>query len=104
MSSSTPPILDGEKAEINNKMLDVQGEQSDFDHASTRAPSTAPEFDEKKRDGGEETDQERGEEVETAPPEASVDPSEYPTGVRLLFIIVALVLSIFLVSLDMVSL
>ncbi|EOO00201.1 putative major facilitator superfamily transporter protein [Phaeoacremonium minimum UCRPA7] len=83
-------------------MLDPQGEQSDFDHASTRAPSTAPDFDEKKRDTGGETDEERGDEVEDAPQEErAADPMDYPTGVRLTFIIVALVLSIFLVSLDM---
>lgn len=98
-------ISDGEKADHNNKMLDAQGEQSDFDHASTRAPSTAPDFDEKKRETGGETDEERGDEVEDAPQEdaaAAVNAEEYPTGMRLTFIIVALVLSIFLVSLDMV--
>lgn len=104
MAPALDTISDGEKPESSNKMLDPQGEQSDFDHASTRAPSTAPDFDEKKRDTGGETDEERGDEVEDAPQEErAADPMDYPTGVRLTFIIVALVLSIFLVSLDMVS-
>lgn len=62
---------------------------------STRAPSTivGPEPEIEKKDG-DNTDQD-AETVDTLPD------SEYPQGFRLAFIVIALVLSIFLVSLDM---
>ncbi|KAG8160985.1 hypothetical protein KVR01_009249 [Diaporthe batatas] len=85
--------------------LDPKGEQSDFEQASTRAPSTAPDvasdYDEKKDSAGNVTDEEKGETRPTVSEPAASSPGEYPTGARLMFIVIALVLSIFLVSLDM---
>ena len=62
--------------------------------ASTRAPSPV-EF------GNEKKDSERGNSVGEHP--GDTDDIEYPTGWTFTFIVVALVLSIFLVSLDMVG-
>lgn len=78
------------------------GDQSDLG-GSTRAPSTnLPDTD---REDKQEDMEEMKEEKEKAdfdvaePEEAAVD---YPTGPRFFFIVVALVMSIFLLSLDMV--
>lgn len=107
--ASTHTLVDGEKPNqisTSSGFLDPKSEHSDFEQASTRAPSTAPDVDyeEKKQGTGNVTDEETGEArpAGLVPTEAS--PGDYPTGARLLFIVVALVLSIFLVSLDMVRL
>lgn len=89
------------------KFLDPTVEQSDLEQGSTRAPSTVPDLDyEKKRNDTSSmtSDDERKKEPATEEPNADdATTTEYPTGARLTFIVVALVLSIFLVSLDMVS-
>lgn len=105
--ASTHTLVDGEKpnqTSTSSGFLDPKSEHSDFEQASTRVPSTAPDvdYDEKKEGAGNVTDEETGK----AGP-AGLDPTEgsfgdYPTGARLLFIVIALVLSVFLVSLDMV--
>ena len=107
--ASTHTLVDGEKpnqTSISSGFLDPKGEHSDFEQASTRAPSTAPDVDyeEKKSGVGNVSDEETGrvQPASIEPTEAS--PSEYPTGARLLFIVIALILSVFLVSLDMVRL
>ena len=85
-------------------IVDPKGEQSDLEQAagSTRAPSTLPDLeDEKKSADASSTDQEKGEAEILAKDE--VAEVEYPTGFRLYFIVVSLVISMFLVSLDMVS-
>ncbi|KAK3685144.1 major facilitator superfamily domain-containing protein [Podospora appendiculata] len=67
---------------------------------STRAPST---YDEKKKDGFETASTLAGElAVPVTGADADADATtQYPEGATLIFIVVALVLSIFLVSLDM---
>lgn len=56
---------------------------------------------EKKEDGGM-TD--GGETLDgTLESQEEVDPNEYPSGMKMVFIVIALVLSIFLVALDMVG-
>jgi hypothetical protein len=57
----------------------------------------------KKLEGGNETGSQTGNETTEEEPSEEVDESEYPQGARLIFVVVALVLSIFLVSLDLVS-
>jgi MFS transporter, DHA2 family, glioxin efflux transporter len=108
--ASTNTVSDGAKpnqTSTSSMFLDPKGEHSDFEQASTRAPSTAADvtsdYDEKKDKAGNVTDEESGEAPPTGEPEPTeASPAEYPTGARLLFIVVALVLSVFLVSLDMV--
>ncbi|KAL1871162.1 hypothetical protein Daus18300_004907 [Diaporthe australafricana] len=101
--ASTHTLVDGEKplpTSSSSGFLDPKSEQSDFEQASTRAPSTAPDVDYegKKESVGNVTDEENGEAVQA---QAEASPVEHPTGLRLVFIVIALVLSIFLVSLDM---
>jgi len=99
MGSTIDTLVDGEKPgdRTSGAMLDTKAEQSDFDTGSTRAPSMVPEF-EKVEATGNATDEERGD-VDSSEQETPAE--EYPTGLRLTFIVVALVLSIFLVALDM---
>ncbi|KAK1640833.1 major facilitator superfamily transporter [Colletotrichum phormii] len=67
------------------------------DRENTPTPSMLEEEAvEKKEEAGAATDEEAGSSQPTEPKEP-----EYPTGIRLTFIVVALVLSIFLVALDM---
>ncbi|KUI71447.1 Putative HC-toxin efflux carrier TOXA [Cytospora mali] len=82
--------------------LDPKNEQSDMEQGSTRAPSTAPDVD---YDGTKEgirssTDEEKTNPKPEEPSLDSANPGEYPSGVGLFFIVTALVLSVFLVSLD----
>lgn len=105
--ASTHTLVDGDKpTQLSppSGLLDPKSEQSDFEQASTRAPSTAPdvEYDEKKESPGNVTDEEKVDAQQTGPESAQAIPVEYPTGIRLVFIVIALVLSVFLVSLDMV--
>lgn len=107
--ASTHTLVDGEKPNqisTSSGFLDPKSEHSDFEQASTRAPSTAPDvdYDEKKEGTGNTADEETGEARPAGLVPTAASPGEYPTGARLLFIVVALVLSIFLVSLDMVRL
>ncbi|KAK2603369.1 hypothetical protein N8I77_009833 [Diaporthe amygdali] len=104
--ASTHTLVDGDKpTQLSppSGLLDPKSEQSDFEQASTRAPSTAPdvEYDEKKESPGNVTDEEKGDAQKTGTESAQAIPVEYPTGIRLVFIVIALVLSVFLVSLDM---
>ncbi|KAK1989231.1 major facilitator superfamily transporter [Colletotrichum cereale] len=71
-------------------------EKGETDRESTTSPSMLGDSLEKKEEIGTATDEENG-------PTQSTETSEaiYPTGVRLTFVVVALVLSIFLVALDM---
>ncbi|KAK1997844.1 major facilitator superfamily transporter [Colletotrichum falcatum] len=71
-------------------------EKGETDRDSTTSPSMVGETVEKKEEAGTATDEEAG---STQPTEATE--AVYPTGIRLTFVIVALVLSIFLVALDM---
>ncbi|GKT47369.1 putative efflux pump kojT [Colletotrichum spaethianum] len=71
-------------------------EKGETDRESTTSPSMLDETVEKKEEAGGATDEEAGSAQPTEAKEAV-----YPTGIRLTFIVVALVLSIFLVALDM---
>ncbi|KUI52738.1 Putative HC-toxin efflux carrier TOXA [Cytospora mali] len=82
--------------------LDPKNEQSDMEQGSTRAPSTAPDVD---CDGTKEgirslTDWETTDANPEVPSLGNANPGEYPSGLGLFFIVTALVLSVFLVSLD----
>lgn len=105
--ASTHTLVDGEKpnqTSTSSGFLDPKSDQSDFEQASTRAPSTAPDVDyqEKKEGAGNVIDEESGKEGPAGLEPTEASSADYPTGARLLFIVIALVLSIFLVSLDMV--
>ncbi|WYZ45128.1 hypothetical protein EsH8_VIII_000444 [Colletotrichum jinshuiense] len=78
--------------------LVAQREKGDTDREATSSPSMLAddEINEKKEETGTATDEEAG---STQPTETKA--AVYPTGIRLTFIVVALVLSIFLVALDM---
>lgn len=92
-------------------------EESDLEHGSTRAPSMAPTTDypgstEKGKAGsGSDSDSTRHNEkthteavLEAGPGQDGEEvPQEYPKGMKLGFIVIALIMAIFLVSLDMVS-
>ncbi|KAK2010850.1 major facilitator superfamily transporter [Colletotrichum eremochloae] len=71
-------------------------EKGETDRDSTTSPSMHNDIVEKKEETGAATDEEAG---STQPTEAA-EPV-YPAGIRLTFVVVALVLSIFLVALDM---
>jgi len=87
-------------------MADPKAERSDLEAGSRRKPSTTLDFVDGKK-GGEaavaKTDQGKGEEAEPTARDQVAKSEKYPTGARLAFIIVALVLSMFLVALDIVS-
>lgn len=94
---------DDEKRGFSN----TKREESDLEQGSTRAPSTAGRVDDEKKEANDEKKVNEKEEAVSDSEEPTVEdpnPDEYPSGARLLFIVVALVLSIFLVALDMVSL
>ncbi|KAK2034490.1 major facilitator superfamily transporter [Colletotrichum zoysiae] len=71
-------------------------EKGETDRDSTTSPSMHGDTVEKKEEIGTATDEEAG----STQPTGAAEPV-YPTGIRLTFVVVALVLSIFLVSLDM---
>lgn len=105
--TSTHTLVEGEKPNqlsTSSGFLDPKSDHSDFEQASTRAPSTAAqnEYEEKKDSIGNVTDEETGESRPAAPEPTDASLGEYPTGARLFFIVIALILSVFLVSLDMV--
>lgn len=106
--ASTQTLVDGGKpnqTSTSSGFLDPKSDQSDFEQASTRAPSTAPDVEyEKEERSGNVIDEKKGKEGSAGLKSTEASPGEYPTGARLLFIVIALVLSIFLVSLDMVRL
>lgn len=85
-------------------MLDPRGGQSDLEQNadSTRAPSMTPDLEDERKNGDVRSTEQKNDGVETSPQE-KVAEGEYPQGFRLIFIVVALVISMFLVALDMVS-
>lgn len=94
--TSTHTLIDGEKPEhaYAPGLLDSKSEPG-----STQAPSTAPDFAYVKESGKDTTsDNDKGQEK---PNPDNAKPDEYPSGLRLVFVVLALVLSIFLVSLDL---
>lgn len=93
--TSTSDLVDGKKPEhaYVPGLLDPKTEQG-----STRAPSTAPDVADEKESGNTTTEYDERQEK---PNPDDAKPAEYPSGLRLFFIVVALVLSIFLVSLDL---
>jgi hypothetical protein len=98
MNSTTSTLADVDRSNAPTPFLEPEKDRAaaGFSDSSTRAPSTDLEL-EKNTVGGE---------TDTDTVDAGAQPQSeelYPTGVRLGMIVVALVLSIFLVSLDMVS-
>ena len=94
--TSTHTLLDGEKSEHTYPLglLDPKSEAN-----STHTPSTAPEVAYEKESGKITTNDDDEGQEEPDPDDAKAD--EYPSGLRLVFVVVALTLSIFLVSLDL---
>ena len=94
--TSTPALVDGEKSEHTSALglHDAKNEPG-----STSALSTPPEVASEK-ESGENATKDSNESPEKPVPDDAT-PGEYPSGLRLIFIIVALVLGIFLVSLDL---
>ncbi|KAI4197919.1 MAG: hypothetical protein LQ350_005622 [Teloschistes chrysophthalmus] len=91
MTTTEHTLADGEKSH-NAYVHDPK-----TDTSSTRSPSIVPEKE--SRETTTSDDDEGREKSDQTP--VSPDESELPTGARLVFIILALVLSIFLVSLDL---
>lgn len=94
--TSTHTFVNGEKPEhaYAPGLLDPKSEPG-----STHTPSAAPDVACEK-ESGENTTNDDDERQEKLNPD-DANPIEYPTGLRLVFIVCALVLSIFLVSLDL---
>lgn len=97
MASSTHALTGVEKSSQRNET----SYQSDVESGSTRAPSEEPNVFYPGKEA-EEASVDRPSDEAIPRPDA-VTPDEYPTGARLFFIVFALVMSVFLVSLDMVS-
>ncbi|RFU31415.1 hypothetical protein B7463_g4900, partial [Scytalidium lignicola] len=97
--TSTQSLADGEKSEhaYASDLLDPAGKPG-----SIHTPSTVQDLA-SKEESGDNTTKNGSETLEKLDPDdAKADePDEYPTGARLIFIVLALVLSIFLVSLDL---
>lgn len=107
MESSRHALVNFELADKSRtpSFLDAQNERTDLEQDSTRAPSTAPDAVNGKE---EETLENYGKAIDDDEkgnvPLGEADPdSEYPTGARLGFIVFALIMSIFLIALDMVN-
>ena len=94
--TSTHALGDGKKPEhaVASSLPDTKSEPG-----STHAPPTAPDVAYEKK-SGEHTTNDNDEGREKPNPD-DAKPDEYPSGTRLVFIVLALVLSIFLVSLDL---
>ncbi|MCJ1438876.1 hypothetical protein MMC27_008266 [Xylographa pallens] len=92
----TDSLVDGEKLKhaYTPNLLDSKSESG-----SIHGPSTAPDVAAEKKSGKNITNDNDWRQEKLRPEHAK--PDEYPTGARLVFIVLALVLSIFLVSLDM---
>lgn len=107
MAASTATPYDGRNPEKPSAsgFLDPKREESDLEYGSTRAPSTAAEADYDKERG---SDNESNKEVSNnavgseEPNPDEVEPQEYPRGLKLGFIVIALIMAVFLISLDMV--
>lgn len=67
-------------------------EHVDYEKERSPSPSPSDSHDEKPRNEAS---------LEEPNPDA-VEPQEYPQGIKLVFIVIALIMSIFLISLDMV--
>ena len=93
--TSTPVLVNGEKLEHTSALgpLDAKSEQG-----STLAPSAPPYVASEKESGKNTT---KHDESPEEPVLDDATPGEYLSGLRLIFIVVALVLGIFLVSLDL---
>ena len=111
MASTTSTLADHDRSNAPTPFLEPEKDRvyADLSDRSTRAASTSDvewEKGEKGVNGGDtdmtDTETVREENVADQPP---TDPAEeeYPTGFRLTMIVVALVLAVFLVSLDLVS-
>ncbi|KAB5545755.1 major facilitator superfamily transporter [Coniochaeta sp. 2T2.1] len=109
MTSATSTLADPERSNAQTTYLDPEKDRANVDMSdrSTRAASQSDmEYEKEKGVGGGETDMTDTETVRDENAVAGqppVDPSEeeYPTGFRLAMIVVALVLAVFLVSLDL---
>ncbi len=108
MSPSTTPLPEADKPEASREATphlepEKDKQNVEFNDQPTRTSLTVKAETEKKEvlaeDGGTPTDEEAA--VAASAPQDSAD---YPSGVKLAFIVVALVLSVFLFSLDQVSL
>lgn len=111
MASSTSTLADHDRSNAPTPFLDPEKDRAriDMSDRSTRAASTSDaewEKGEKGVNGGDtdmtDTETIRDENVVAQPSTDAAD-EEYPTGFRLTMIVVALVLAVFLVSLDLVS-
>lgn len=92
--TSTHTLADRDKPEHAPGLLDPKVETG-----STHAPSTAPDVAYQKQSGEKTTNDDNEIQEKAEPDEAKLD--EYPSGPRLVFIALALVLSILLVCLDL---
>lgn len=118
MNSTTSTLADLDRSNAPTPFLDPDKDRAnvvDMSDRSTRAPSTSDleyekyekyEKGEKGVAGGDtdmtDTETVRDENAPEQPP-ADAEEEEYPTGFRFTMIVVALVLAVFLVSLDLVS-
>lgn len=83
-----------------------------MEHGSTRVPSIAPtadDSDKEKEKGSSDSDRNNNEKGYNeagleAPNPGDAEPQEYPKGIKLGFIVIALIMAVFLISLDMVGL
>ena len=107
MSQSTAPLPEANKLEAGRQAMpyldsEKEKQNAEFDDQSTRAPSTFEAETDKKdvlaEDSGTSTD-----EKAAAGASAAQDTGDYPSGLKLASIVAALVLSVFLFSLDQVS-
>lgn len=103
MNSTTSTLADVDRSAAPTPFLDPEKDRNELSGESTRAPST---IEMEKKQDPNETDTETAT-VDGVPPgdnqQELEGESKYPTGIRLAVIVLALILSVFLVSLDMVS-
>jgi hypothetical protein len=107
-ASTTSTLADPDRSNAPTPFLDPEKDRAhvDMSDRSTRAASTSDVEWEKGATGGETdmTDTETvRDEAAVEQPAAAAPEEEYPTGYRFAMIVVALVLAVFLVSLDLVS-
>lgn len=109
MAASTHTLVDGQKSEKPSAsgFLDPRRDESDLEHGSTRAPSTAADADFYDKEHSVSDDDSRNKRphneagLEQPDPNA-VDAIEYPHGIKMVVIVIALMMAVFLISLDMV--
>ena len=94
--TSTPPIVDDNKSG-HAYTSDVHGLETEL--GLTDAPSTTPGIASEKESSKSTTID--GDETQETPKPDDANSEEYPSGARLFFVVLALVLAIFLVSLDL---